>query len=102
MALKKSNIRVTVSIDGIDLTYNASQSEAELFQKAEELINKEIDTFRNTYRSPDYNKMLISLMVKQFSNAPMPVISRLEPSTFTRAPSRFAAARADSLSPHGE
>ena len=64
MALKKSNIRVTVSIDGIDLTYNATQSEAELFQKAEELINKEIDTFRNTYRSPDYNKMLISLMVK--------------------------------------
>ena len=64
MALKKSNIRVTVSIDGIDLTYNATQSEAELFQKAEELINKEIDTFRKTYHSPEYNKMLISLMVK--------------------------------------
>ena len=64
MALKKSNIRVTVSIDGIDLTYNATQSEAELFQKAEELIYKEIDTFRKTYHSPEYNKMLISLMVK--------------------------------------
>ena len=64
MALKKSNIRVTVSIDGIDLTYNATQSEAELFQKAEELINKEIDTFSKTYHSPEYNKMLISLMVK--------------------------------------
>ena len=55
MALKKSNIRVTVSIDGIDLTYNATQSEAELFQKAEELINKEIDTFRKTYHSTEYN-----------------------------------------------
>ena len=64
MALKKSNIRVTVSIEGNDLTYNASQSEAELIQKAEELIKKEIDTFRKTYGSPDYNKMLISLMVK--------------------------------------
>lgn len=64
MALKKSNIQVTVSIDGIDLTYNTTQSEAELLQKAEELINKEIETFRNTYRSPDYNKMLISLMMK--------------------------------------
>ena len=64
MALKKSNIQVTVSIDGIDLTYNTTPSEAELLQKAEELINKEIETFRNTYRSPDYNKMLISLMMK--------------------------------------
>ena len=64
MALKKNNIQITVRIDGIDLTYNTTQSEAVLFQKAEDLINKEIDNFRNTYRTPDYNKMLISLLVK--------------------------------------
>lgn len=64
MALKKSNIEITVTIDSIELTYKCSPSEAELLQKAEELINKEINSFRNNFRTPDYNKMLIILMIK--------------------------------------
>ena len=64
MALKKSNIEITVTIDSIELTYKCSPSEAELLQKAEELINKEITSFRNNFRTPDYNKMLIILMIK--------------------------------------
>ena len=61
MALKKSNIQVTVMIDGISLTYNCSPSEANLLQKTEELINKEIESFRKTR---DYNKTLIAVMIK--------------------------------------
>ena len=64
MALKKSNIEITVTIDSIELTYKCSPSEAELLQKAEELINNEINSFRNNFRTPDYNKMLIILMIK--------------------------------------
>lgn len=66
MALKKSNIQVTVMIDGISLTYNCSPSEAILLQKTEELINKEIESFRKTRdgASSDYNKTLIAVMIK--------------------------------------
>ena len=52
-------------------------------------------------RKPD-SPTGISLMVRHFSKAPMPVISSSEPFTVTRAPSFRAAARADSLSPQGE
>lgn len=66
MALKKSNIQITVVIDGISLKYNCSPAEAELLQKAEELINSEIDSFRKNRESisSDYNKTLIAVMIK--------------------------------------
>ena len=44
MALTKSNIEVTVVIDGIPLKYLCTPAEAELFQKAEKLINSEIES----------------------------------------------------------
>ena len=66
MALTKSNIEVTVVIDGIPLKYLCTPAEAELFQKAEKLINSEIESFRRNRDSitADYNKTLIAVMIK--------------------------------------
>ena len=66
MALKKSNIQMTVVIDGISLKYNCTPAEAELLQKAESLINGEIESFRRNREiiSSDYNKTLIAVMIK--------------------------------------
>ena len=66
MALKQSNIQVTVVIDGISLKYNCSPAEAELLLKAEDLINSEIEAFRRNRDSisSDYNKTLIAVMIK--------------------------------------
>ncbi len=66
MALTKSNIEVTVVIDGIPLKYLCTPAESELFQKAEKLINSEIESFRRNRDSitADYNKTLIAVMIK--------------------------------------
>lgn len=66
MALKMKNSQVDVKIDGIRLTYYVSDSDAELLQKTEELINAEIDSFRKNRDSAasDYNKTLIAVMIK--------------------------------------
>lgn len=71
MALKKSNIQLTVVIDGISLKYNCSSTEAELLQKAEEIINNEIEVFRRNRAniSSDYNKILIAVMIKLVMNS---------------------------------
>ena len=71
MALRKNNIQITVVIDGIALKYNCTQPEAELLQKVEEIINREIKMFRQSRdnASADYNKMLIAVMIRLVSSA---------------------------------